>query len=244
MIDVVVPFRFDGDADRQRALTFVRAWLRAHHSWKAPLVGTVDADALWSKGVAVDRAVRRTKAHVLIIHDADVIVNPDALEAAVGMVCRGAAPWAMPHAHVYRLTQLATSMLASGRLGRVVHHLERRALAQRPHPAPAGGGIVVVHRDAYNAVGGIDPRFFGWGGEDISFARALDTLAGAGWRGDAPMWHLWHVRQARRPGNRGSSENEQLAGRYLDAAGDPAKMAVLAQEARAWKEPLMAVSAS
>ena len=37
---------------------------------------------------------------------------------------------------------------------------------------------LVVHREAYEAVGGHDERFLGWGSEDQAFALALTVLVG------------------------------------------------------------------
>ena len=79
-------------------------------------------------------------------------------------------------------------------------------------------------------VGGIDPRFIGFGGDDISFARALDTLVGPCKRLDYPMTHLHHDRTPRRKGNRGSEANEQLAARYMLAAGDREAMLMIVKE--------------
>jgi hypothetical protein len=90
----------------------------------------------------------------------------------------------------------------------------------------------VLSRAAYEESGGIDPRFSGFGGDDISWARALDTLVGPCVAGDAPMWHLFHPRSFRRAGNRGSAENEALAARYGDAAGDVIAMRKLVNEHR------------
>jgi hypothetical protein len=99
---------------------------------------------------------------------------------------------------------------------------------------PMGGGIVVLRRDDYEAVGGIDPRFRGWGGEDISFGWALSVLVGVGHRLDGDLWHLYHPHAAARFNGevpRGSDAAEQLAGRYK-AARTRAEMLELTEEGR------------
>lgn len=214
---VVTPYRFSSRG-RDLAAGYVRQWYEEQHNLR---VFYGDCPGNWSKGQALDAAVAggNQRALGLIIADADVIVPPGALASACARVAAG-APWAMPHAMVHRLSRSSTSRLYSGRAacppepGSV--HLERPA-----HHAPAGGGIVVVSRANYELVGGIDPRFVGWGGEDISFGRALDTICGPGERLDAPMWHLWHEPDPTRlRGARGSRHNEILASLYLDAVGD------------------------
>jgi len=135
------------------------------------------------------------------------------------------APWVMPHGIVYRLSRGATMAVRS-----LKHTPTPTRVISRRHPGPVGGGFVVCSRSAFDAVHGIDPRFTGWGGEDISFGRALDTLVGRHVRLDAPTWHLWHEPLPRVMGRRASPENERLAGRYLDAAGDEVAMRALCEE--------------
>jgi GT2 family glycosyltransferase len=53
------------------------------------------------------------------------------------------------------------------------------------------GGSCAVRRDVYEAIGGHDEDFVGWGGEDVEFLDRLETrnvFRGA-WM---PAIHLWH----------------------------------------------------
>ena len=210
---VVIPYRHT-DRHRDDAFLFVQA-----HYLRQGLEG-ITGDVMtaeWSKGGAVDAIVRMLDiTEGLVLADADCIVTPEALADSMRAVADGAA-WSMPHRNVLRLGRAETYMLYRGRR-------EISCLRASSRPGPPGGGIVVLTREAYATVGGIDPRFYGWGGEDISFARALDTLVGPCVRFEADLWHLYHPRTPRRVGNRASLASEELAGRYLDAEADPAAM--------------------
>jgi len=225
---VVVPFMSE-EPFRCHALAHVLKHLEAQgleFVW-----GGAVWDGRWTKGDAVDDLVDGTDSEGVVVHDADVLVSPEALSRSMLAVAAG-APWSMPHGMVYRLNRQATMQLYGEGLGEI-RALHARSLAHPAHVAPPGGGIVCLSRGAYDLSGGIDPRFVGFGGDDISWARALDTLVGPCWALDAPMWHLFHPRTPRRPGNRGSEENEALAARYGDAAGHPLLMADLIAEHRA-----------
>lgn len=226
-VTVVIPFASCADPHREAACRFVVEWLRPH-GWPI-VVHELDPSEPWSKGAVVDAAVQQIDTPGLIVHDADVIVEPDALAACATAIVSG-YPWAQPHSDVYRLSRRATQMLLSGTIVGPHHHLGGAALERRPHVAPPGGGIVVVQRSAYDTVGGIDPRFIGWGGEDISFARALDTLVGPAYRLRHALWHLYHAPQMIRPGRRGSDESERLASLYLDADGSVEQMRKIRDE--------------
>jgi hypothetical protein len=232
VIGVVVPYRA-GDPVRDLALDYIRAWYREEHPEISQVTvgGDEWPDRPWSKGAALDHIVRNySDADILIVADSDVLVRPEALRRSVAAVSQGAA-WSMPHGTVYRLSRQATNAVYGGWIDGI-RALQARSCHRPPHPGPPGGGIVVLTRDAYEASGGIDPRFTNWGGDDISWARALDTMVGPCVRFDAPMWHLWHPPMFRRPGNRASAENEVLAARYGDAAGKVSQMRALIGEHR------------
>jgi hypothetical protein len=212
---ILVPYRA-GDAERERAWGFVRAhYERQFPDWEL-IEGS--CDGAWSKGVAVADAYSRTDDGVLIIADADSFISGDAhLRAAVDHLAEW--HWVVPHSYVYRLNKRATQKVYEG---------------AEPHPkqvrrpkyfGPPGGGIVVLRRSAYDEVRGIDERYCGWGGEDVSFGWALDTLVGSSLRLNGDLWHLDHPHPA--PNLRGSPESEELVMRYKDAMGVPRLMRAL-----------------
>jgi hypothetical protein len=215
---VVIPFDPAGDPCRDQALDFVRCWYARQDL--DVVVSSVLSTEPWSKGVAVDRGVETAETDLLVVADADCLVQPAALRACLEAVDQG-APWSQPHGPVIRLRAQATRLVLAG--GRIPFR------PGRVH-GPPGGGVVVLSRDAYDTAGGPDPRFVGWGGEDISWARALDTLLGPCVRFAYPLVHLWHRPAPRRATNRASAESELLAGRYYDAAGHPAEMRMLVAE--------------
>lgn len=212
---------------REKARTFVAGWY-AHYFPEIPVVFGECSSAEWSKGAAVADAFDRAPAgaQVLVIADADsYLADPATLRKALQLVSSG-TPWITAHSRVYRLRDVETARLhAAGpterpRLGWLV-----RPVYEGPH----GGGITILSRQAFELVGGIDRRFAGWGGEDLAFGWALQTLAGEVERLDGRLVHLWHPHPA--PTLRGSPESEALLELYRQARGVRRRMlAVLAGE--------------
>jgi len=216
-VTVVVPVARDG-AERDQAWAFCRG--RYPDGWT--IIEAEPPPGPWSKGEHVNEALRAAGGDVVIVADCDVWVEACYLETAAGAALR--RPWVIPHGIVYRLSAHQTRW-EIGRPATVP-----RPIHTRSHRGPAGGGIVVARPEAWDAVRGYDPRFVGWGGEDISLARAFDTLAGRGVCLQAPLWHFWHRPLPRAPGRRAHAANEALAARYADADGDPAAMSALVAE--------------
>lgn len=217
-IALLIPVGGDHCPHRQAAASYVIGrYHRLHPTWELHVGHTAEP---WSKGAALADALARTDAQMIVLADADSFVDPEPLEQAVSQAWDDG--WAMPHWMVHRLTEQATADVYAGAPPR------RDRLVRGSYVGVKGGGIVAVRRDVYERVGGVDPRFEGWGGEDVSFARALIALHGKPARMGADLWHLWHPHPA--PDLRGSEASEELVARYRDAANHPNAMRALIAE--------------
>jgi hypothetical protein len=241
-VTVVIPWRA-GCSHRQLALDYVTGWWAANHPGWPVVVGEWPAEAgPWRKGCAVRAAgVHPEPADLVVVADADVIPIGvgDAVEA-VGSAGLGRRTfrWAMPFRLVHRLTAAGTQLAVEGRLD-LTRPVSRNTagLVEETYVGSAGGGVVVMRGDLFTAVP-IDPRFGGYGQEDLSWSLALHRLAGAPAMGSAPLWHLWHPKQDRmRRGSTvsrgvGSVAGQRLWQRYREAS-TPAVMRSLVAEAEA-----------
>lgn len=162
----------------------------------------------WVKANAVNPAVKKSKARLVAIHDADVWV-PGLLDAVIAVL--HGAPWAIPHTNVHRFTQAATTDILNGAAPTV-----DMPTVERPYPGVRGGGCVVIPRKTATEIP-LDPRFEGWGGEDHSWGYALTALVGEPWRSEDPLFHLWHPIPPRTSRKLGSYQTEQLRRKYRDA---------------------------
>lgn len=176
----------------------------------------------WIKATPIWRALNRTSADTVVVHDADVFT--DGLREAVAAVQHGES-WAIPHRDVHRLSEDGTARLMAGEAARGL------PLDQRPYRGLEGGGIVVAPRDVMLHTPP-DSRYVGWGQEDHSWAMALHTLYGPAWRGSRDLLHCWHPHPERIDRKRGSEVSWQLFRRYCKARQSKTVMEALIGEAR------------
>lgn len=231
-VDVVIPHRPDG-GPRDRSLAFTREHYAAQHPEWGVAVGTDNPAGRWSKGDAIRDALTRSSAAVIVIADGDCMVDAMALRGAVRLVETGAAPWAIPHRMVHRLSEpaslawMARARAASHRLDVgdtfAASDIESEDRIRKPYVGFAGGGFIVVRRDRWDAMGGIPREFSAWGCEDEAVALILDTLLGPAVRGEADLVHLWHP-----PGERTKAPtyyaNRQRLAKYRAAIGSADRM--------------------
>jgi hypothetical protein len=223
-VTVVIPWR-PGCPHREAALEYVVDWWTTHHPRYPIVLGTHQPDTQWRKGCAVDRALDEVDTTHVVISDADVIVP--GVNLAVVAVEQGYA-WAAPFRTVLRLSPLATTQVYADR--RLPDEpVPTSSLADRYVGQP-GGGMVVLPIGTARTIP-IDPRFEGWGQEDLSWARALYVLAGGPWRSPSSLYHLWHPPMPRISPGIGSHEGLDLFMRYRKAV-HTSLMAPIVDEAR------------
>lgn len=220
-VSVIVPWRSDG-GQRDAAWAWVRArWADRFPGWQV-VTGSGPEGGAWCKGAAVSAGLPKARGDVLVLADADVWC--EGVLQAVTAIAEGAR-WAIPHGQVHRLDEQSTATLLDG-----TAVTGRPSLTQSAYTGFAGGGMTVLPRATYDRIP-LDARFAGWGQEDEAWALALTCLAGAPWRGTAPLWHLWHPPQPRTSRRWGSADSRALWQRYHSARSDPHAMRALLAEA-------------
>lgn len=244
-ISLLVPFR-DDDGTRTPAYSWLIRYWRAQLPGAQIVTGTDDGIP-FSKTIAFNNARSKATGDIIALIDADCYLDWKVLLRCARDIRRerrkGRRLWFIPYRHFYRLTELATAhVLASDpshplmfpeppALGDIDNDIEKSS-----HGHWWGALVQVMPAEAFDLVGGTDPRFKGWGGEDVAFMRALDTLWCKHKTTPNDVLHLWHpIIHAKHQlklwtGQLSSDENTELANRYYSAFGDPRRMRRLVNE--------------
>lgn len=208
-IAVLIPFG-SGTPWRNKALEYTRTWYEEHLEGARVYIGSREGP--WCKASAVNAALAKTDEPVVVIADADSVTS--GVAQAVQAVQQG-APWAVPHLKVYRMNQEATQEIYKGTPPGSLTG-KRIWYDQDPYKGFEGGGVTVLRRDVYLDCP-LDPAFVGWGQEDEAWAMALNGLYGTPWRGQAPLYHLWHEKPERMSRYAGSAASLARLDQYKEA---------------------------
>lgn len=235
---ILVPRRDDG-GHRDRLWTLLRRrWETLHPDW--PIFEGYHEEGPFNRSAAINRAAKEAGAwDVAVIIDADILVDPRHVTEAVDRSWETRRViWA--HQDWRGVNRAATDRV-----------LERPATLLEPRLAFLDPAIektnpiswsccIAVPRTAWDAIGGFDERFRGWGWEDHAFAALAvahnDDGTGSAWHGgdgipgqrvtEGSVYHLWHPRT---PGSGTGSRdvngrmtpdailNAQLGRRYMVA---------------------------
>lgn len=146
-----------------------------------------DAREGYRRGRNFNVGAREAKGEVVVLHDGDILIPCD-YSAEVCARVEGGSEIIDLKRYLFYLTNLHTERLLQGRTGLTTSPPESVV-----HNAP--GGTIAVRRSTFEAIGGFDEQFEGWGGEDVEFleraaTRQLDRFA------SLPFVHLWHTAQA------------------------------------------------
>lgn len=218
---ILVPRRSDG-GHRDRVWEWVRArWASDHPDFE--IVEGHHTDGLFNRSAAVNEAARKAgKWDVAVIIDADVTIHPDRVREAIAFA-HDTGRMVLPFSVRRDLSQPGTQMVMDGQdhWGRYVARRYRNLVSC----------VVVVSRGLWDAIGGFDEAFRGWGAEDNAFAAAAETFGGPIARFSGDVWHLWHP--AAVEGRKNSPSyllNAARADRYGAATGNIAAIRELQAE--------------
>lgn len=231
-----MPFRANGPRDSR-----IKSWRWIKERWEHLLpeaelcVGT-DKGQPFSKSVAVNDAYHKSYGDMLVVADADSWVERDQLLTGLE---RAAAyeHLVVPWWTAYRLTRNdSNTIMRSDPAGPnpVTRAMKENAAGTGPSPA-SGAMVFIVQRVSFERVGGFDPRFRGWGSEDVSFANACWTFLGRNEYTMGEAFALYHPMPTNEDGMRvwkgdAGQLNTSLYERYRKATGHPAMMTALCAE--------------
>lgn len=218
---ILVPRR-EGDPYRDMVWGWTRAWWEAHHpDWPVFEGHHRPEEGLFNRSAAINRAARAAGDwDAAVIIDADTICDPQRVRGALGDATI-TGRMALPFDVRKDLDRDGTKKVMAGYAAsweRFVHRVYRDMVSS----------VVIVPRALWDAVGGFDENFVGWGFEDNAFAVACETFGGPLIRVPGELWHLWHPTAPE--GKRGTptnTRNRARAARYLAVRGDQQAVAAL-----------------
>jgi hypothetical protein len=205
MSRVIIVGRRRDNGHRDRLWDVCRQWWEKQLGW--PIFEGHHDDGPFCLSIAANRAARLAEPWTVALYiGADWLALTTAQVEAAAHEAERTGRMTFAHDTTVHLERPATMRFLAG---------EELSLDEAPSATNTLSGVVAIPRAAWDAVGGYDERFVGWGGEDISFWCACCAVTGYG-RVPGTIVHLWHHR--RRADNEEHPDypaNDELMRRYL-----------------------------
>lgn len=225
---ILVPRRND-DGPRDNLWQWCRSWWERNLS-DLPIIEGHHTEGLFNRSAAVNRAATLAGDwDVAVIIDSDILCDPPRVRDAIRLAHESGS-MVLPHDARKDLSAKGSRLAREGYTGNWERHVARRYSVDNGHPSVSS--VVVVPRRLWDAVGGFDEMFRGWGFEDTAFAAACETFGGI-IRLPGEVWHFWHpTAREGKPGTSAWSANSTRGQRYRTAIGDRAAIRALMDEQR------------
>lgn len=191
---ILVPYRSDGGR-RDVLWKFTAEWLARHHP-EYPIYVGESPTGLFNRSAAINHAAELAGDwDVAVVCDSDTLVSPSQFEDAVAQAhSTGRLTSALTQ--VIELSEKSTDkFLADPNIDPSTLPSART----RKSEILTQSSVIAVPRPLWDAIGGFDDKFTGWGCEDNAFWLAASIVAADGktngkpLRIKGPAFHLWHL---------------------------------------------------
>jgi hypothetical protein len=218
---ILVPYRSDDGGRRDKLWAHVQKWLIALYP-DFPIHLGESPEGPFNRGAAINSAAQEAGDwDVAIIHDADTVVDETQLRRAMARATEIYGT-VYPYSTYTYLDRYSTDRLIEGKSWFVApeYHNDGFLRSVRYHHV---SGIQVMHREAYEAIGGY-VELSGWGAEDQIVNVMLNTYSNAPEWGEGGAYHLWHPAKRNDPTDELSNANHDVLAEIAVLAGRPMEM--------------------
>jgi hypothetical protein len=165
----------------------------------------VDDVSVWSRSRSLNVGIRLANTKFLLTSDVDILLSRDYLSDAVRLLTR--SPLSIVGSAMLDLPEESSDILASSaQVGGGLELDAWRSWCRPRYGWESHPSICIAHTVVYQAIGGLDEYYEGWGYEDADLIRRFVYLGLEPLRQDSSSFYLhqWHSDAER--GRRGAPE--------------------------------------
>lgn len=184
-LSIIIPFKPD-DGDRERNWN----WLKKRYETLMPdaeLCIDERNETPYCKSAAINDAVRKSTRDILLMVDADIVLNINDLEKAMNEVYdKGiVAP-----SRLVRFSESATNTILENNY----FNVDDSFIDSNTQVFTSiFSGICLIKKEIFKKCGGYDEVFKGWGNEDVAFVKCMHRVNGPIHKiPNFTMYHLHH----------------------------------------------------
>jgi hypothetical protein len=223
-VSLIIPWR-GGDERREQLWAWCKRYWTSHYP-EFELIESDSGEEPFSRGNSRNEGVEKSSGDIVVFADADTLIAH--VDEAVQIAERGDWCFGYPQGMYLALTEDATLALLKTSPTSQLKEPTKEECRER---ITSYGGVLAMPREAFDKAGGYAKGFVGWGGEDVAFMFAMDTLwkphrRASGWAIAPKHPHL----EEERFQSEYWPANDALCRRFESCYGNPSAMRHLVDE--------------
>lgn len=224
-VSIIIPFQTD-NGPRAEAFKWIKQYYERIMPEAELCLGIIDNDKI-NKSKAVNLAAKKATREIFVIADADIVYDPKLIVKAIEVLNESA--WVVPFTEIYDIERSGTERLIQTEPTWPFDVKSEECTKANWIYTGFAGKLIVIPKVNFEAVGGFDERFSGWGGEDDAFSLSVQTLCGKLANVTGEIYHVWHP-VSNYGTNPNGKANLELLNRYKRASGNRKEMTNLISE--------------
>lgn len=185
MFSVVIPFRPNPkEPNRTKSFLFVQNfWL---NNFDCEVIYGDSDTTVFNRSQARNNGVSEAKNSNIVLCDADTFCEKHNVVEAFNLV-ESSGRWVLPYTRYYRLSKSFSDHVINNRIDII-----NKPYYDIKFVKNSWSGVICLTKDMFDAVGGYNEAYQGWGFEDYEFKNKLDASVGPHLRTKGSSYHLWH----------------------------------------------------
>lgn len=224
-VSIIIPFQTD-HGPREEAFEWIKKYYYRVMPQAELCIGLLNEKGI-NKSKAINLAAKKASRDIFVVADADIIYDPKIIVEAIKLLDQ--APWVVPFTEIYNIEKPEVNRLLKTKPRWPIDIKQKECTKANWLYEGFAGKLFVIPRANFEAAGGFDERFIGWGGEDDAFSHAVQTICGKFVSVKGEIYHLWHPASSYQTNPHGQA-NGNLLNRYRSASGNDEEMMELISE--------------
>jgi len=152
-----------------------------------------DKDPIFYRTMYLNKMIQLVDSKFLGIWDADVIIDKKQIVDSISNLRNGDIDIAYPYdGEFLDTTEIMKNLYVRKKNIGVLHKNKNKMYL--PYGNKHIGGAIIVNKEKYEAAGGENEKFYGWGPEDFERYARWKNLNYRIYRSSGPLYHLSHPR--------------------------------------------------
>lgn len=210
-LSIIVPYNHIENSDRDKIWKFIKQRYEELMPGCEICIGEIYNNP-YNISKAINEAVKKSTREVLLLIDADVIINLESIKKSMSIIDEYKVVY--PYDKLIRLSKPVTDYILDNKTYKLNNiNLDINCIEYKN---PISGNLM-IKKELFKDAGGFDERFMGWGHQDIAFYLVINYLSGSIYRIEqSSIYHMFHGYEKAYKNNLQEEQNKVIKSQFYN----------------------------